>query len=321
MRTRSSKSAAHASTTCRTSTSTSRATPSSPSPACRARASRRSPSGRSTPRPSGDTWNRCRPTPAACSTRSAVPEVDEYRRPAAGGGACSSSEVRRALRSSVGSVTTLSNLDPDALLPRRQIIRLGQPLLYAEDVLDRTPCEGACSRVPRPRARDLRGDRGHDGPGRLPDHPRSGPSPRGRRPGRGRISARSSMTLGYDVDRPWRELSRRRTATGSSSPTRLRPCRSTPASPPRRCGRPGVARRSRATRARYTGRPPLRPPDLREDPEPDDEAAGHAYMLGRDCPTCGGQAAPAESLSVKFAGLDIAELSAMLPMKRLRRDR
>jgi excinuclease ABC subunit A len=40
------------------------------------------------------------------------------------------------------------------------------------------------------------------------------------------------------------------------------------------------------------------------------------YMLGTECPVCHGKRLRAESLSVKFAGLDIADLSA-LPMKRL----
>ncbi|WP_345056425.1 excinuclease ABC subunit UvrA [Hymenobacter glaciei] len=40
------------------------------------------------------------------------------------------------------------------------------------------------------------------------------------------------------------------------------------------------------------------------------------YMLGSDCPTCQGKRLRRESLSVKFAGLDIAEMSR-LPLKRL----
>ena len=40
------------------------------------------------------------------------------------------------------------------------------------------------------------------------------------------------------------------------------------------------------------------------------------YMIASDCPTCDGKRLRPESLSVKFAGLDIAEMSAM-PMARL----
>ncbi|MDQ2770417.1 MAG: excinuclease ABC subunit UvrA [Bacteroidota bacterium] len=40
------------------------------------------------------------------------------------------------------------------------------------------------------------------------------------------------------------------------------------------------------------------------------------YMLGSDCPTCHGKRLRVESLSVRFAGLDIAEMSR-LPLKRL----
>ncbi len=40
------------------------------------------------------------------------------------------------------------------------------------------------------------------------------------------------------------------------------------------------------------------------------------YMIASDCPTCHGKRLRREALSVKFAGLDIAELSAM-PMSRL----
>ncbi|MFP5247998.1 MAG: excinuclease ABC subunit UvrA, partial [Thermoanaerobaculia bacterium] len=40
------------------------------------------------------------------------------------------------------------------------------------------------------------------------------------------------------------------------------------------------------------------------------------YMISADCPTCGGKRLRPEALSITFAGLDIAEMSA-LPMKRL----
>ena len=80
----------------------------------------------------------------------------------------------------------------------------GPAALYAESFSPNTP-EGAC-----PRCHGL--GRVYEVTERsmVPDdsltHPRARRSPPGRRPGTARTCATSLITLGYDVDRPWREL-------------------------------------------------------------------------------------------------------------------
>ena len=147
--------AGRASTTSRTSTSTFRATRWSSSPACRARASRRWRSARSTRRRSGAISNRSRRTRGACSTRWRVPEVDEIDGlpPAV---ALQQQRGSPTTRSSVGSVTTLSNL-LRMLYSRAGDYPRGQPLLVRRVVLAEH-AGGRLSRVPRARPR-LRGDR------------------------------------------------------------------------------------------------------------------------------------------------------------------
>ena len=62
----------------------------------------------------------------------------------------------------------------------------------------------------------------------------------------------------------------------------------------------------------------IRPADLRHDAERDDEAAGGAVSVERDCPVCNGKRLKPEALSVTFAGMDIAEISR-LPLKESER--
>ena len=66
----------------------------------------------------------------------------------------------------------------------------------------------------------------------------------------------------------------------------------------------------------FYGSPQIRAPDLCHDPERDDEAARDAVPVERDCPVCKGKRLKPEALSVKFAGVDISELSR-LPLKSL----
>ena len=101
-------SAAPGRTTCATWTWTCPGTPSSRSPGFPAPASRPSPSAPSTPRPSAATSSPWRPTPAGSSSRGTTPR---WRRSPG----ClppsrsNSGAARRARRSTVGTVTTLSN--------------------------------------------------------------------------------------------------------------------------------------------------------------------------------------------------------------------
>src|SRR5215204_3575508 len=108
-------------------------------------------------------------------------------------------------RSSVGSVTTLSNL-LRMLYSRAGDYPPGQPLLYAESFSPNTP-EGACPRC--------------HGLGRIYDATERSMVPDDTLSIRNRAIAAwppawhgqnlrdIATTLGYDIDRPWRELSRK----------------------------------------------------------------------------------------------------------------
>ena len=97
-----------------------------------------------------------------------VPRGRRDRRPAAGGGPAAAARLADH-RSSVGSVTTLSNL-LRMLYSRAGDYPRSQPHLYAEAFSPNTP-EGACP-VPWAGPR-LRSHRALDGAGRLADHPRA----------------------------------------------------------------------------------------------------------------------------------------------------
>ena len=241
-----------------------------------------------------------------------VPEVDEIDGlpPAV---ALQQQRGSPTTRSSVGSVTTLSNL-LRMLYSRAGDYPPGQPLLYAESFSPNTP-EGACpechglgriydateqSMVPddsltHPRARDRRvaARLARPEPAR---HPAS-------------RSATTSTARGASC--------RRRIATGSSSPTSSRPCPSTPGYD---AGR-GAARAEAQGGAELHGhlhrRAALRAAHVREHAErADEEARRRGTCVSTDCPLCQGKRLRREALSVTFAGLDIAEISR-LPLKRL----
>ena len=190
-----------ASTTSRTSTSASRAMPSSSSRASPARASRRSPSARSTPRHSGATWSRSRPTRDGCSTRSACRRSTRStacRRP----WRFQQQRGSPSARSSVGSVTTLSNL-LRMLYSRAGEYPPGQGILYAESFSPNTP-EGACpechglGRVYEVTERSM-----------VPDDSltiRQRAVAAWPTAWQGQNLREILMTLGVDVDTPWRDL-------------------------------------------------------------------------------------------------------------------
>jgi excinuclease ABC subunit A len=214
-------------------------------------------------------------------------------------------------RSSVGSVTTLSNL-LRMLYSRAGDYPPGQPIIYAEAFSPNTP-EGACPEC--------------HGVGRIFTVTEQSMVPDDSLTIRERAVAAWPLawqgqnlrdiltTLGYDVDRPWRELPKKERDWILFTDE-------TPTVP---------------VYAGYTREEVQRALKRKEEPSYQGTFAGaqryvmHAfattqsalirkrvaqYMISRDCPTCNGKRLRPESLSVTFAGYDIAEMSA-LPMKRL----
>ncbi|MBF9236232.1 excinuclease ABC subunit UvrA [Hymenobacter sp. BT683] len=214
-------------------------------------------------------------------------------------------------RSSVGSVTTLSNL-LRMLYSRAGDYPAGQGIIYAEAFSPNTP-EGACptchglgrvyevteqSMVPDPtltiRERAIA----------------AWPQAWG-----GQNQRDILVTMGYDVDTPWQELPQKDRDwilfTDEQPVVPVYPGYS-PAEtqralkrrePPNYMGTfTGVKRHVLHTFA--TTHSPLMKKRVAQ------------YMLSSDCPTCQGKRLRPESLSVTFAGIDIAEMSR-LPLKRL----
>jgi excinuclease ABC subunit A len=214
-------------------------------------------------------------------------------------------------RSSVGSVTTISSL-LRMLYSRAGRYPADQPMLYAEDFSPNT-AQGACPRC--------------HGLGRVYEATEASMVPDASRTIRDRAVAawppawhgqnlRDILTtLGHDVDIPWRELPR---ATRDwilftdEQPT-----------VPVHAGldRAGVQAAIRAKRPpSYMGtftsarRYLLQAFATTESASIKKRVAQH--LVAGDCPACGGKRLTQAALSVTFAGLDIAELSA-LPLDRL----
>jgi excinuclease ABC subunit A len=214
-------------------------------------------------------------------------------------------------RSSVGSVTTLSNLIR-MLYSRAGDYPPHQTILYAESFSPNTP-EGACPKC--------------HGLGRIYEVTEQSMVPDDSLTIRERAIAawptawqgqnqRDILTsLGYDVDRPWRELPRKDRdwilftdeqpvvpvyAGFTPAETRTAIRRKTE---PSYQGTFTSARRH-VLHTFATTQSPLMKKRVSQ------------YMLSTECPVCQGKRLRPESLSVKFAGLDIAEISR-LPMKQL----
>jgi excinuclease ABC subunit A len=214
-------------------------------------------------------------------------------------------------RSSVGSVTTLSNL-LRMLYSRAGDYPPGQPIIYAEAFSPNTP-EGACPEC--------------HGVGRIFTVTEQSMVPDDSLTIRERAVAAWPLawqgqnlrdiltTLGYDVDRPWRQLPKKERDWILFTDE-------TPTVP---------------VYAGYTREEVQRALKRKEEPSYQGTFASaqryvlHAfattqsalirkrvsqYMISRDCAMCGGKRLRRESLSVTFAGYDIAEMSA-LPLKRL----
>src|SRR5690349_21124731 len=214
-------------------------------------------------------------------------------------------------RSSVGSVTTLSNL-LRMLYSRAGDYPRGQDIIYAEGFSPNTP-EGACPRC--------------HGLGRIYDVTERSMVPDDTRTIRDRAIASWPpawhgqnlrdilITLGYDVDRPWRDLPKKDrewilfTEEQPQVPV---------------YGGLDHAEIKRAIRRRE-------PPDYQGtftsakkyvlDTFANTESASikkrvARYMISSECRTCRGKRLRPEALSITFAGLDIAEISR-LPLARL----
>jgi excinuclease ABC subunit A len=214
-------------------------------------------------------------------------------------------------RSSVGSVTTVSNL-LRMLYSRAGTYPHRQPLLYAESFSANTP-EGACPRC--------------HGLGRIYEVTEQSMVPDDSLTIRQRAVAAWPtawqgqnlrdilVTLGYDVDRPWRELSkndRRWILFTEEQPTVPVYAGLTPAE----------ARRAlkRKEEPSYMGTfTSARRHVLHTFANTQSalmKKRVSQYMLSAECPECHGKRLRRESLSVTFAGLDIAEISR-LPLTRL----
>lgn len=240
----------------------------------------------------------------------AVPEVDEIDGlpPAV---ALQQQRGSATTRSSVGSVTTLSNL-LRMLYSRAGDYPRGQPLLHAESFSPNT-VEGACPRC--------------HGIGRIHDVTEKSLVPDNRLTIRERAVAAWPtawqgqnlrdilVTLGHDVDRPWRELPKKTRdwiLFTDEQPT-----------VPVYAGY-DLAEVRRALRRKeepsYQGTFTSARKYVLQTYANTQSAMMKKrvaqFMLSSECPDCRGKRLRPEPLSVRFSGLDIAELSG-LPLKRL----
>ncbi|MCB2408029.1 excinuclease ABC subunit UvrA [Hymenobacter lucidus] len=240
----------------------------------------------------------------------AVPEVDsiEGLPPAV---ALQQQRGTPTTRSSVGSVTTLSNL-VRMLYSRAGDYPAGQGIVYAEGFSPNTP-EGACPQC--------------HGLGRIYEVTEQTMVPDPTLTIRERAIAAWPqawggqnqrdilVTLGYDVDTPWQELPQKDrdwilftdeqpvvpVYPGYSPQETQRALKRR--EPPNYMGTfTGVKRHVLHTFA--TTQSPLMKKRVLQ------------YMLSTECPLCQGKRLRPESLAVKFAGLDIADMSR-LPLKRV----
>ena len=214
-------------------------------------------------------------------------------------------------RSSVGSVTTLSNL-LRMLYSRAGDYPSKQPLLYAESFSTNTP-EGAC-----PTCHGLGRIYSVSEASMVPD-----PSLTIRERAvaawptawQGQNLRDILTTLGYDVDLPWRALPKKDrdwilfTDEQPSVPVYAGFDRAEVRRALKRKEEPSYQGTFTSARRHVLHTFATTQSALMK-------RRVAAYMLSTDCPECGGKRLRKEALSVKFAGLDIAEI-ARLPLKRL----
>jgi excinuclease ABC subunit A len=240
----------------------------------------------------------------------AIPEVDEIEGlpPAV---ALQQQRGSPTTRSSVGSVTTLSNL-LRMLYSRAGEYPRGQPLLYAESFSPNTP-EGACPRC--------------HGLGRIYEVTERSMVPDDSLTIRERAVAAWPtawqgqnlrdilVTLGHDVDRPWRELPKKTRdwiLFTDEQPTVPVYAGYTPAEVRRALKR----REEPSYMGTFTGARRYVLHTFANTQSPLMKKRVAQYMLSSVCALCEGKRLRRESLSVTFAGLDIASMSQE-PLKRL----
>jgi excinuclease ABC subunit A len=240
----------------------------------------------------------------------AVPEVDEIDGlpPAV---ALQQQRGSPTTRSSVGSVTTLSNL-LRMLYSRAGTYPPGQPMLYAESFSPNTP-EGACPRC--------------HGLGRVYEVTEKTMVPDDTKTIRERAIAAWPpawhgqnlrdilVSMGYDVDRPWRALSRKDRdwiLFTDEHPTVPVYAGYTPAETRRALKR----KEEPSYMGTFTGARNYVLHTFATTQSPLIKKRVQRYMLGGECPQCHGKRLRPESLSVTFAELDIAAISG-LPLGRL----
>jgi excinuclease ABC subunit A len=214
-------------------------------------------------------------------------------------------------RSSVGSVTTLSNL-LRMLYSRAGDYPKGQPLLYAESFSTNT-AEGACPKC--------------HGLGRIYDVTEESMVPDPSLTIRERAVAAWPtawqgqnlrdilVTLGYDVDKPWRELSRKDRhwiLFTEEQPTLPVYAGFTPAET-----RQALKRKTEPSyMGTFTSSRRYVMQTFASSESARMKKRVSAFMLSTSCPACQGKRLRPEALTVKFAGYDIAEISA-LSLKQL----
>ena len=214
-------------------------------------------------------------------------------------------------RSSVGSVTTLSNL-LRMLYSRAGDYPPGQPLLYAESFSPNTP-EGACPVC--------------HGLGRIYDATEASMVPDDSLSIRERAIAAWPpawhgqnlrdivTTLGYDVDRPWRELPKKdRDWLLFTDEQPVVPVYA--GYEPHEVKRALKRKEEPSYMGTFTGAKRYVLQTFATTQSALMKKRVSQYLVSTDCPACHGKRLRPEALSVTFAGLDIAEMSG-LPLKRL----
>src|ERR1700753_2489644 len=215
-------------------------------------------------------------------------------------------------RSSVGSVTTLSNL-LRMLYSRAGDYPKGQPLLYAESFSTNT-AEGACPKC--------------HGLGRIYDVTEESmvrdPSLTIRERAvaawptawQGQNLRDILVTLGYDVDKPWRELPKKERdwiLFTDEQPTVPVYAGYTPAETRRALKR----KEEPSYQGTFTGARKYVLQTFATTQSAMMKRRVAQFLSSSDCPVCKGKRLKPEPLSVSFAGMDIADLSR-LPLKQLR---
>jgi excinuclease ABC subunit A len=214
-------------------------------------------------------------------------------------------------RSSVGSVTTLSNL-LRMLYSRAGDYPPGQPILYAESFSPNTP-EGACSEC--------------HGLGRRYDATEASmvldPSLTIRERAvsawppawHGQNLRDILVTLGYDVDRPWRDLPKKDRdwiLFTDEQPTVPVYAGYSPAETRRALKR----KEEPSYMGTFTGAKRYVLHTFATTQSALMKKRVSRYLVSTECPRCHGKRLKKEALSITFAGLDIAEMSR-LPLKRV----